>query len=83
MRDPEPYRSYQIVDQHNRATVATCQIPAGVRCVGGRRFEFGPLGNLQSGSNTQLQIGTEGKTYLLEIVPATGAVEWRRGSRQE
>jgi len=76
MRDREPYRGYQIIDQHSRAAVTTCDIPAGVRCGGGRRFEFGPLGNLQSGSDTRLHIGTEGKTYLLEIVPATGAVTW-------
>jgi prepilin-type N-terminal cleavage/methylation domain-containing protein len=80
MRDPEPYRGYQIVDQQDHATLATSEIPAGVRCGGGRRFEFGPLGNLQNGSATRLQIGTEGKTYVLEIMPATGAVEWRRGN---
>jgi hypothetical protein len=83
MRAPEPYRGYQIIDQHNHAAVTTGEIPAGVRCGGGRRFEFGPLGNLQNGSDTRLHIGTEGKTYLLEIVPATGAVEWRRCSNQE
>lgn len=74
MRDSEPYRSYQIIDQHNHAVVTTCDIPAGVRCAGGRRFEFGPLGNLQNGSDTRLHLGTADKTYLLEIVPATGAV---------
>ena len=76
MNDSEPYRSYQITDQHGHTVVTTCTIPAGVRCSGGRRFEFGPLGNLQTGSDTRLRIRTEGKTYLLEIVPATGAVTW-------
>jgi Tfp pilus assembly protein PilE len=76
MNDSEPYHSYQIIDQHGHTVVTTCTIPAGVRCNGGRRFEFGPLGNLQTGSDTRLHIRTEGKTYRLEIVPATGAVTW-------
>jgi prepilin-type N-terminal cleavage/methylation domain-containing protein len=76
MKDSEPYHSYQILDQHGHQAVTTCTIPAGVRCSGGRRFEFGPLGNLQTGSDTRLHIRTEGKTYRLEIVPATGAVTW-------
>jgi prepilin-type N-terminal cleavage/methylation domain-containing protein len=76
MNGSEPYPSYQITDRHSHTVVTTCTIPAGVRCSGGRRFEFGPLGNLQTGSDTRLQIRTEGKTYRLEIVPATGAVTW-------
>jgi Tfp pilus assembly protein PilE len=78
MNDSEPYRSYQILDQHRHTAVTTCRLPAGVRCSGGRRFGFGPLGNLQTGSDLRLRIGTEGKTYLLEIAPVTGAVTWRR-----
>ena len=83
MDGSEPYDSYQIIDEHGPAAVTTCTIPAGVRCSGGRRFEFGPLGNLQTGSDTRLQIRTQDKTYLLEIVPATGAVTWRRYSEQD
>lgn len=80
MNGSEPYDSYQIVDPHGRAAVTTCTVDAGVWCSGGRRFAFGPLGNLQTGSDTRVQIRTQGKTYLLEIVPATGAVTWRRCS---
>jgi len=83
MDGSEPYDSYQIIDEHGPAAVTTCTIPAGVRCRGGRRFEFGPLGNLQTGSDTRLQIRTQDKTYLLEIVPATGAVTWRRYSEPD
>jgi prepilin-type N-terminal cleavage/methylation domain-containing protein len=80
MDGADPHRRYQIIDRHTHTAIRTCDIPAGVRCGGGRRFEFGPLGNLQNGSDTHLRLGTEGKTYLLEIVPATGAVTWRRGN---
>jgi type II secretory pathway pseudopilin PulG len=79
----DPYRSYQIIDRHDRAVIATCDFPAGVQCTGGRRFEFGPLGNLQNGSDTCLGIRTEGRSYRLEIVPATGAVEWQRDNNQK
>jgi prepilin-type N-terminal cleavage/methylation domain-containing protein len=78
MSGADPCHRYQILDQHNHAVIVTCDIPPGVLCGGGRRFEFGPLGNLQNGSDTHLRIGTGGKTYLLEIVPATGAVTWSR-----
>ena len=83
MRGVDSYRSYQIIDQHDRAVVTTCNLPPGVQCAGGRWFEFGPLGNLQNGSDASLGIRSEGKSYRLEIVPATGAVEWQRDNNQK
>jgi hypothetical protein len=73
-----PYDGYQIVDLHNSGAIATCEIPDDVQCSGGQRFEFGPLGNLRSGSDAQLRIATETRTYLVEVVPTTGAVKWTR-----
>jgi hypothetical protein len=67
--------AYQIVGLHDSTVVATCEIPPEVQCAGGVRFEFGPLGNLREGSDTELRVSTEGKTYTIEIVPATGAVK--------
>jgi type II secretory pathway pseudopilin PulG len=83
MQGVDPYRSYQIIDRHDRTVVTTCSLPAGVQCRGGRWFEFGPLGNLQNGSDAHLGIRTEGKSYRLEIVPATGAVQWHRDNNQK
>ena len=83
MDDADLHRRYRIIDRHTHTAVTTCDIPAGVRCSGGRRFEFGPLGNLRHGSDTHLRIGTEEKNYLVTIVPATGAVEWHRCNNQE
>ena len=82
MRGVDPYRSYDVIDRHDQTVVTTCHLPAGVQCHGGRWFEFGPLGNLQNGSDTRLGIRSEGKSYRLEIVPATGAVEWHRDNKQ-
>jgi prepilin-type N-terminal cleavage/methylation domain-containing protein len=82
MQGVVPYRSYQIIDRHDQTVVTTRNLPAGVQCRGGRWFEFGPLGNLQNGSDARLSVRTEGKSYRLEIVPATGAVEWHRDDNQ-
>ena len=73
-----PYDGYQIVDLHDSTVIATCEIPDDVGCSGGNRFEFGPLGNVRGGSDTQLRITTDARTYLVEVVPATGAVKWTR-----
>ncbi len=78
MTDGGPSDGYEIVDLHDSAVTATCKIPEGVRCSGGQRFEFGPLGNLTGGSDTELRITTDARTYTVEIIPATGAVTWTR-----
>jgi hypothetical protein len=78
MTGASPYRSYQIVDLEDSAVVASRDIAADVQCTGGQRFEFGPLGNLKEGSDTQLQVSCGHRTYQLQIVPATGAVKWFR-----
>lgn len=67
-------RGYRIINLLDGAVIAEHALPAGVQCRGGQRFEFGPLGNLRAASGTQLTVFTEGKTYSLRLVPATGAV---------
>ncbi len=74
---------YQIINRGDHTAATTCTLPAGIQCGGGRRFEFGPLGNLQNGSDARLRIQTEGKAYRIEIAPATGAVEWHRCTDNE
>jgi len=78
MRDAGPYIGYQIVNLLNGAVVAEHDLPADVQCRGGRRFEFEPLGNLSTASDMQLTVSTEGKTYSLRLVRATGAVSINR-----
>jgi prepilin-type N-terminal cleavage/methylation domain-containing protein len=82
MQEADPCRSYGIIDQRDRTTVRTGHLPAGVHYTGGRRFVFGPLGDLQTGSDTHLRLRTEGKVYRIEIVPATGAVQWHRDGKK-
>lgn len=74
------YGGYRIIDLQDSSVVADCKIPAGVACCGGRRFEFGPLGDLRTGSDVELRITTDGRAYTVAIVRATGAVKWTRRS---
>jgi len=73
-----PYHSYQIVSLHDSAVITSHDLPEDVRCAGGQRFEFGPLGNLKEGSDSQVQVYSEGRACRLQIVPATGMVKWLR-----
>jgi prepilin-type N-terminal cleavage/methylation domain-containing protein len=75
MEGAAPYRGYRIIDLHNSAVVATRAIPTTVRCTAGRRFEFGPLGNLREDSDVRLRVTSENRAYTLTMAPATGAVQ--------
>jgi prepilin-type N-terminal cleavage/methylation domain-containing protein len=78
MEGAGPYRGYRIVDLHNSAVVATRPIPARVRCTEGRRFAFGPLGNLREDSDVRLRVTGESRAYTLTMIRATGTVKWAR-----
>jgi len=71
----EPYRRYDIVDLGHSSVIASHDLPAGVRCTGGQRFEFNPLGELKAGSDTQVQVSSPGRTVTLSVLPATGMVK--------
>jgi Tfp pilus assembly protein FimT len=72
---PGPYTGYQIVDLNDLSTVDSHTIDSAVTCTGGSQFQFNYLGNLKTGSDTQLIISAEGKTFTIDIVPATGTVK--------
>jgi len=74
-----PYQSYSIVNNNTGATVDTQTIDSAITCTGGSVFSFGPLGNLLSGSDTQLTISSQGRTFTITIVSATGAVKCTGG----
>lgn len=78
MSGASPYGGYQIIDLHDSAVIASGEFAAAVRCTGGQHFDFGPLGNLKEGSDTQSRVYCEGRAYQLQIVPATGMVKWFR-----
>jgi Tfp pilus assembly protein FimT len=76
-----PYTSYQIVDSNAAATVVdTLTIGSPVSCTGGSLFKFGPLGNLLTGSSsTPITVSSEGETYTITIITATGIVKCSGG----
>ena len=74
MTGSSPYAGYQIVDLSNANTVDSFKIDSEITCTGGNSFQFGPLGNLKDGSDTQLRVSAEGGDFAIDIVPATGAV---------
>lgn len=78
MSGASPYRGYQIVDLRDSTVVTIAEMPANVQCAGGQHFEFGPLGNLKEGSDTQMRVYSDSRAYQLQIVPATGTVKWLR-----
>jgi len=73
-----PYFGYRIVSLDDSTAIADCDIPDALGCSGGRRFAFGPLGNLLNGSDTELRLAAEGRVYFIQVEPATGAVKWTR-----
>ena len=75
MTGPGPYTGYQIVDLSDSSTVDSYTIDSAVTCTGGSGFQFNRLGNLKTGSDTQLIVSAEGKTFTIDIVPATGMIE--------
>jgi Tfp pilus assembly protein FimT len=79
MTGSSPYSGYQIVDA-NSGTVADSQtIVSPVSCTGGSQFRFGPLGNLLTGSDTNLSVSADGRTYTITVISATGIVECTGG----
>ena len=76
-----PYTSYQIIDSNAAATVVdTLTIDSPISCTGGSLFKFGPLGNLLTGSSaTPVTVSSDGETYTITIMPATGIVECTGG----
>jgi prepilin-type N-terminal cleavage/methylation domain-containing protein len=74
MTGSEPYGGYQLIDLADSSVVASHELPPGVTCTGGQRFEFNPLGELKDGSDTTLQVTSEGLSVTITVRQATGMV---------
>ena len=68
-------RSYEIIDLSSMSVVDSHDIPKAVNVGGHDKFEFGPLGNLKVSSGSQMTITTNGNTFSIEIIQATGMVK--------
>jgi len=75
MTGSSPYTGYEIKNLDTAATVDSHTIDSAVSCSGGSEFNFGPLGNLLTGSDTQLTVSASGKTFTITITTATGMIK--------
>ena len=71
------FNGYEIVNRDTKKAVDSITVDSRIAftCPSGQSFKFGPLGNLLSGSGTQIDVSAEGKSFTIMIVPATGAVK--------
>jgi len=71
------YTGYEIENLNTSTTITngTFSIDSAISCTGGNEFQFGPLGNLKAGSDTQLTVSAEGKIFTITIISATGTVK--------
>ena len=75
MSGSSPYNGYEIENTATSEVVDSHSIDSEISCAGGKMFKFGPLGNLLNGSDTQLTVSSEGKSFTITIVSATGTVK--------
>jgi Tfp pilus assembly protein FimT len=68
--------TYEIVDGNGTPIPnGTFSIDSKITCSGGTSFQFGPLGNLKTESDSQLTVSAEGKTFTISVTPATGIIQ--------
>lgn len=76
MADFVPYTAYEIENMNTYETVDSHTIDnVTISSPEGYRFQFGPLGELKSGSANELTISTGGRSFTITINPATGMVK--------
>ena len=75
MTGTAPYFAYEIVNLDTAATIDSHIIDSAVSCSGGADFQFRPLGNLSTGSDTELTVSAEGKIFTITIISATGMIK--------
>ncbi len=71
------YTSYGIWDRSTfeRVDSHTIDPDVTVSSNSSRYFRFGPLGNQLAGSDLQLTVAAEGKTFTITVIPATGIIK--------
>lgn len=71
-----PYSAYEIENRDTHETVDShTTSDVAINCTTGRKFKFGPLGELRAASATELTVSAEGKSFTINVNPATGMVK--------
>jgi Tfp pilus assembly protein FimT len=76
-----PYHNYEIENVDTKATISSHTIDSDITISNptGIRFIFGPLGNLETGSATQMIVSAEGRSFTITINSATGMIKCVEG----
>jgi hypothetical protein len=74
MTGTEPYTGYEIVNLETDDVVESYNLASEIQCTGGSDFRFGPLGNLLAGSDNQLVVSAQGRSFTITVISATGTV---------
>ena len=75
MTGTAPYSGYEIENLDTSTAVDSHTISSGISVTGGDEFKFGPLGNLLTGSDTELTVSAEDRSFTITIISATGMVK--------
>jgi hypothetical protein len=69
--------TFEIEDLSDSSTVANSvfTVDSSINCTGGTNFQFGPLGNLKTGSDSTLTVSSKGKSFTISIIAATGSIQ--------
>ena len=71
-----PYNAYEIENMDTHQTVETQSTGnITISCPNGHKFKFGPLGELASGSATELIVSAADRSFTITVNPATGMVK--------
>jgi Tfp pilus assembly protein FimT len=72
-----PYSNYEIENADTGTMVSshTLDSDVNISCPTGTTFTYGPLGNLKTGSATQINVSAEGKNFSITINSATGTIK--------
>ena len=70
-----PYSGWEVRSRRTGAAVHEFSIDNdAVKCSGGSRFQFSPLGSLSAGSDSSLEVASGDLAYKISVIPSTGAV---------
>ena len=69
--------TFSIEDLSDSSTVqnSTFTVDSSISLSGGTNFQFGPLGNLKTGSDSTLTVSSEGKSFTISVTAATGSIK--------
>lgn len=76
MNTPAPYSGYTIENDNTSIVIDSHSFDPAIAVSNGTTFNFGPLGSLLGGSDTQIDVSADGRSYTITIVSATGMVKW-------